>query len=124
MQAPASNITESHLRAAIAQLIEEDDQLEEFERRHESRYPFFQPVTIAFENGDHSLSGILKCNLTFNAREFRPIGRIYGSAGGSPAPRASFCQAIERDKISKRRQGTAWNRSIVDKVPYLTVWTL
>jgi hypothetical protein len=60
MSASVSENTESHLRAAIAQLIEEDCQLGDHEQRHESRYPFFQPVTITFDNGDQPLSGITR----------------------------------------------------------------
>lgn len=60
MQAPAKATTESHLRAAIAQLIEEDSQLGAFERRHDSRYPFFQPVTVVSDDGNRSLAGVTR----------------------------------------------------------------
>jgi hypothetical protein len=73
MHAPANYRNESHVRAALAQLIEEDSQLGKFERRSELRYPFFQPVTISFESGDHPLQGI--------TRQISPsgIGLLHGA---------------------------------------------
>ncbi len=60
MQAPANVTTESHVRAAIAQLIEEDNQSGAIERRQDSRYPYFQPVTVISDNGNRSLSGMTR----------------------------------------------------------------
>ena len=50
----------SHVRAAIAQLIEEDSQLGACERRRESRYPYFQAVTVVSDNGNRSLAGMTR----------------------------------------------------------------
>ncbi len=60
MRATAKATTESHVRAAIAQLVEEDNQLGAIERRQDARYPYFQPVTVISDNGNRSLSGITR----------------------------------------------------------------
>ena len=58
MNAPTDIVLETHVRAAIAQLIEEDRHGEGVECREETRYPFFQPVTITSENTSGHRSGV------------------------------------------------------------------
>ena len=60
MLIPSRVISESHLQAALSQLIEESQCFDGLERRQQARYPYFRPVTITSDHGERHVSGRIR----------------------------------------------------------------
>ena len=92
MLIPGSVVSESHLQAAMSQLIEESQHFDGLEQRQHARYPYFRPVTITLDHGERHVSGLTRDITRFN------IAMIYRSQGKLPEAVEELRKVVQLDE--------------------------
>ncbi len=108
MLVPGSVISESHLQAAMSQLIEESQHFDGLEQRQYARYPYFRPVAITLDHGERHVSGLTREITRFNIALLHRSSLEPGKVTVTMRSESGYAMTIPIMIVWCRPCGTQW----------------